>query len=181
MAAVVEAFDKISTPELITKCLRFRSTNVNESIHARLYRVCKKLDHYSRNRLVFAAEYTMVVHNHGYQTGSLLHEYGFNENQVNRLRRSDALMYDKAAKLTTRRRDKKIALHPSDIHYHSNHGFENVALDPLPCTAEFEARKTYPWRSVQTPEGADLDSDDKILPAETIDLEPNLLDPNSTT
>ena len=119
----------------------------------------------------------MTVHNIGYTSGSLLHEYGFTQTQIHRLKRQDIYMYKSAAKPTVKRRDKVLNLGQGDVHYVSNHGFDDEQLDPLPCTNVFQQRHTYPWRSYTTSDAVNIESDHIILPEEQVDIEPRYLDP----
>ena len=176
MSAIIEVFENFSRLALLKKCTRYRSTNINESLHARLYRLCKKTDHYSKRHIAFAAQKTMIVHNHGYASASLLHKYGFNRNQIDRLHMQDAFMRKKAAKPTVRRRDQILNFKDKDIHYHSNHGFE--LEDPLPLGDEFSNRKLHPWRNLKITDEHTIDSDNTrnsdttsdLLPDESIDI-----------
>ena len=104
---------------LLNKCTRFLTTNVNESLHARLYRLCHKIDHYSSNHLNFAAQFTFSVHNHGYTSGSLSNNpgYGWNKNSIKRLKQKDTDMFRYASKPSKKRRDKVLGLTDADLLY----------------------------------------------------------------
>ena len=117
MDFVVKFFDDILADEnLLINCTRFLTTNINESLHARLYRLCHKEDHYSYNHLSFAAEFTFTVHNHGHLRGSLSNTpgYGLNKNSLKRLMQKDIDMFKYASKPSKKRRNKALNLTDAD-------------------------------------------------------------------
>ena len=55
------------------RCAKKVTQNLNESVHAKLWRRIFKFKHHSKKRYRFACLMTVLVHNFGHEKGSLLH------------------------------------------------------------------------------------------------------------
>ena len=142
--AIIACFDKLGDKDKMSRCTRYLNQNVNESIHARVYRMINKTLHYSPMHIAFAAEHTILVHNSGYQTGSLLNVFGATDHQLKKLKEKDEIMRMRAEKRT---RKTKQVLKEDEVHYKSGYGFE--LYDPLPDSDEYDKiqAKKQPWRT----------------------------------
>ena len=141
---IIACFDKLGDKDKMSRCTRYLNQNVNESIHARLYRMINKTLHYSHQHIAFAAEHTILVHNSGYQTGSLLNKFGATDHQLKKLKEKDEIMRMRAEKRTKK---TKQVLKEDEVHYKSGYGFE--LYDPLPDSDEYKSiqDKKQPWRT----------------------------------
>ena len=140
---IIGVFDEHATPSLMSRCTRYLNQNVNESVHARLYRVINKTIHYSRLHVNFACQQTMSVHNSGYRTASLLNKLGATKFQLDKLKIKDETMQLRAEKCTKK---PKPPFEETEVHYKSGYGFEDH--DPLPESDEFRAREKMPWHNL---------------------------------
>ena len=156
------------------------TTNVNESLHSRLYLLCKKTHHYKVNHVNFAAQYTMSVHNHGYSTGSLFNNpgYGWNKHAFERLKRKDAPMIHHVTVPSKKWRDKQLMLKEGEIlyghdiasrsndHEASTSNINDIEAEApiimhaeethehknlLPDTTDLDSRNNEPWHNPDNP------------------------------
>ena len=71
-----EVFVKLGSIGLMERCSQRLSQNVNESIHARLWKLCLKIKMHGIDRYNFCAKYVILVQNFGYYAVSLHHVLG---------------------------------------------------------------------------------------------------------
>ena len=69
-------FEVIGQRELMARCSRLRTSNINESIHAKLWLLCSKKKNHRMDRITFAAQQVMLSHNFGHLNASLLNCLG---------------------------------------------------------------------------------------------------------
>ena len=67
----------LTRTELLERCLKGRTQNLNESLHSKLWAKCSKTKYSGPNRVRFAASVTVMDHNFGYLDASLLTHLGF--------------------------------------------------------------------------------------------------------
>ena len=61
---------------LLSRCSRLRTTNMNESIHSKLWVLCNKHKNHGLERVRFAAQQVILSHNLGRRRASLLNVLG---------------------------------------------------------------------------------------------------------
>ena len=71
-ALIRQVFIDLTNPDLLQRCLKGRTQNPNESIHARLWKKCPKTMFFGLFRVRFACRITVLEHNFGYQESNLL-------------------------------------------------------------------------------------------------------------
>ena len=147
---IIDAFDGFSSPVTMSRCTRLQNTNINESAHARLYRLLDKTKFYGNDHVVFCVQEVINIHNHGYEDGSLLNKSNFDmtQKELNTLKYKDNRMMKKAEKNSKRRIDTQPQLKDCDINYDPGRGFEDNP--PLLRQDEFEARETRLWHKDPT-------------------------------
>ena len=69
-------FRDMGCPELMSRCSRLRTTNMNESIHSKLWVLCNKHKNHGLERVRFAAQQVILSHNLGRRRASLLNVLG---------------------------------------------------------------------------------------------------------
>ena len=69
-------FKDMGCPELMSRCSRLRTTNLNESIHSKLWVVCNKHKNHGLERVRFATKHVILSHNFGRRRASLLNVLG---------------------------------------------------------------------------------------------------------
>ena len=62
---------RLSYPELLSRCLKGKTQNPNESLHSRIWQVCPKAKHLSKTILDFAVAQASINYNTGYVSGYL--------------------------------------------------------------------------------------------------------------
>ena len=92
--------DGLCNLDLMTRCKYLTSTNTNESMHSKLYRICAKTKRVGYARLVFACQHLILVTNFGHVKGSFLKCLGLQGKLANANLRSDDLEADRVAKRT---------------------------------------------------------------------------------
>ena len=75
-AELVVRFREMGCPDLMSRCSRLRTTNLNESIHSKLWVVCNKHKNHGLERVRFAAKHVILAHNFGRRRASLLNVLG---------------------------------------------------------------------------------------------------------
>ena len=94
---VIEKFKNLSELTIMDRCHYFLNTNVNESIHSRLYQFIDKTKHYSFPHIMFASEITFMIHNFGHLGASILPTLGLiSEKEIRALKNQDVKMLAKA-------------------------------------------------------------------------------------
>ena len=73
---LVDHFKKIGHPDLMRRCSKIRSTNINESLHSKFHNIAKKLKMHNMERYTFAAQHSVLSHNFGHLAASLLNVFG---------------------------------------------------------------------------------------------------------
>ena len=73
---VLNIFVKCSDENLMARCIKDMTQNLNESIHSKLWLICKKINHHSFYRYLFATRYLLLQHNHGYLAASMHNLFG---------------------------------------------------------------------------------------------------------
>ena len=74
--AIIEAFEAQANADKISKCFRDLNQNLNESVHARLFRLTSKAKKYKISRYRFAAQRVAIENNFGKLGASLLPAIG---------------------------------------------------------------------------------------------------------
>ena len=69
-------FKDMGCPELMSHCSRLQTTNMNESIHSKLWVLCNKHKNHGLERVKFAAQQVILTHNFGRRRASLLNVLG---------------------------------------------------------------------------------------------------------
>ena len=67
MDKIRDKFDELGAYDTCSRLYRFLNQNVNESLHNRCFRMVSKIKSYQKNHIIFAAQMTMHIHNHGYR------------------------------------------------------------------------------------------------------------------
>ena len=70
---VQDIFDYIGHIDLMKRCAKKVTQNLNESLHSKLWRRVLKYKHHGKKRYKLACFMTVLVHNFGHEKGSLLH------------------------------------------------------------------------------------------------------------
>ena len=69
---VRDIFDIIGAVSVMRRCRRKVTQNLNESVHAKLWRKALKFKHHSKERYIFSCIQVVMEHNFGHEKGSLL-------------------------------------------------------------------------------------------------------------
>ena len=69
-------FEKLGNEELMSRCGKFLTQNINESVHAKMWKHCLKIKKHGIARYRFCAMHVVLVHNFGHYAGSLHHVLG---------------------------------------------------------------------------------------------------------
>ena len=64
-------FEKLGSQELMSRCKKVITQNVNESLHSKLWRHCLKFKKHSKMRYLFCARHVLLVQNFGHYSASL--------------------------------------------------------------------------------------------------------------
>ena len=162
MQDIINKFEELGSVIVMRRCTRFLNQNVNESIHARLYTLVSKIKHYKRDRLCFAAERVILIHNHGHFGSSLYHKWDcFSDEEIQVLKTEDANMMRKA-RTTKKTKTAKPMLKDDDVNYCSGFGFEDHP--PLLDLDEFNERDHNAWHTVpgdELPSASESEDDDE--------------------
>ena len=70
---VEDIFGVIGSVELMERCQKKVTQNVNESLHSKLWRKVSKFKRHSKPRYLFAYIQVVMEHNFGHEKGSFLH------------------------------------------------------------------------------------------------------------
>lgn len=71
---VLGVYIDLTQPTLLSRCLKGRTQNKNESFHSKLWKRCLKTKFHGAQTTMFAFHMTVLEHNKGYIESSLLHE-----------------------------------------------------------------------------------------------------------
>ncbi|CAL4066459.1 unnamed protein product, partial [Meganyctiphanes norvegica] len=71
--AVFQIFLDLGKKELMQRCTKALTQNINEAIHSKLWHYCRKDKNHSLPRFKFCARHTTMVHNHGHYAASMHH------------------------------------------------------------------------------------------------------------
>lgn len=80
-----EIYQDLTREELLQRCLKGRTQNPNESFHSKLWAKCSKVKFAGYDKVLFAAQVTVIQHNFGYQEGSLLSFLGISSPKETRV------------------------------------------------------------------------------------------------
>lgn len=69
---VHDIYVDLSCQELLERCLRGKTQNPNESLHSKLWTKSSKTKFAGYDKVLFAAQVTVLQHNYGYEEGSAL-------------------------------------------------------------------------------------------------------------
>lgn len=69
---VKQVYDSLTTDEMMKKCLKGRTQNVNESLHSKLWHKLSKSKFYGHQTLKQAVCSTVMEHNYGYQASNVI-------------------------------------------------------------------------------------------------------------
>ena len=72
----VTVVDGLGREELMARCKTLNTSNSNESMHSKLFRICAKNKFIRIARLLFACQHLMLIQNFGYAEGSFLRCFG---------------------------------------------------------------------------------------------------------
>ena len=67
MKSIINVFDELGSVDVMSRCTRLLNQNVNESIHARCFRLVNKITPYEYDHYDFAAFHAMLIHNNSYE------------------------------------------------------------------------------------------------------------------
>ena len=91
--AIIEAFEAQANKDKISKCFRDLNQNLNESVHARLFRITSKAKKYKISRYRFAAQRVAIENNFGKLCASLLPAIGeISSAEIKEITKLDAKM-----------------------------------------------------------------------------------------
>ena len=65
-------FNYLGSESLMSRCMRQRTTNMNESLHQKLALILHKCKSHTTDRVNFGANSVLMSHNFGHNRGSLL-------------------------------------------------------------------------------------------------------------
>ena len=69
-------FETLGNIELMSRCSQILTQNINESVHARMWKHCLKIKPHGIDRYVFCAKHVVLAHNFGHYASSLHHIMG---------------------------------------------------------------------------------------------------------
>lgn len=70
---------RLSDDRLLSRCLKGKTQNQNESLHSRIWTLCPKVVSVSKAILDFAVAQSCLIYNNGYEKGSLCKVLGIPE------------------------------------------------------------------------------------------------------
>ena len=115
-AELLYRFEALSSDELLSRCSRLRTTNVNESIHQKVAHFVKKCKSHSTDRIKFGTRSLQMSQNFGYRKSSLLNVYGWLNDDISKgLKFKDDRSFQSAARKhklevgTTHQHRKKVS------------------------------------------------------------------------
>ena len=69
-------FVKLGDEQLMSRCGKVVTQNINESIHSKMWRYCLKTKKHTKKRYIFGAQHVIMSHNFGHNAASLHHILG---------------------------------------------------------------------------------------------------------
>ena len=74
----MKVMKRVSDPELLERCVDNKTQNMNESFHSKVWHMCPKASHFESDQMEFAICQNILIHNKGYEHGSILRFLGIN-------------------------------------------------------------------------------------------------------
>ena len=93
--------------DLIGRCLKGRTQNPNESLHAKQWLKCSKNKYAGLRRVIYAAQNTMMEHNFGYTSSLPVYLFGTTRSDLTVLKKQDEERRRSAEKLRHPKNKKK--------------------------------------------------------------------------
>ena len=85
-------FQTLGNTELMSRCSKALTQNVNESTHSKLWKHCLKIKKHKKARYLFCARHVILVHNFGHEAASLHHVLGtMSKSMKNTLKYDDSV------------------------------------------------------------------------------------------
>ena len=158
MKSIINVFDELGSVDVMSRCTRLLNQNVNESIHARCFRIVNKINPYEYDHYNFAAFHALLIHNNSHELirGMWYEEFGeYSEadrkNFVakDNLRRFHAGPKHQEYLKKQKYLDKKGEIHQNqDINYNPGQMFEDMTTESLNMNdtlmTEAPQYRTYP-------------------------------------
>ena len=167
MDRIVNTFDSLANENIMARCTRLLSQNINESLHSRTFLMLKKVKFYKYHHVKFCAQMSGLIHNNGYANvlGSQYKRIGsYNKLEQQLLKgKDDDRLYLAGDKHQAKKKESRYANKPSleedkNIEYCAGYGFEDHEVSGA---AEFDAIQNERESALAELEAFDAAQDDQ--------------------
>ena len=93
-----EVFEKLGNTELMSRCTQILTQNLNESLHARMWKHCLKHKPHGIDIYNFCAKHVVLAHNFGHYAASMHHILGSMTKAIQDTLKSDDIDSQQSAK-----------------------------------------------------------------------------------
>lgn len=105
-------YERLTNEDLLKRCLQGKTQNPNESLHARVWKLCPKVKSLGKATLDFSIAQATINYNIGYEAGFLGNELGITNHRSLKLLREMDLERERMRRSKPRKKRRKIEADP---------------------------------------------------------------------